>query len=119
MFDITTSFDGTGDNYIDVIWINALNGSDIINKDENDCLKNANPSYNCILMAKANRLRTYNDPTSEMKDMIPMSISYNNWPNTVHLHGAEVRPTFDGNPLSWIDNQLQDNHTIGTGCFST
>jgi hypothetical protein len=53
-----------------------------------------------------------------MKDMVKMPISSKNWPNAVHLHGAEVRPTFDGNPLSWIDNQLLDNSTIGTGTFS-
>ena len=47
-----------------------------------------------------------------------MRIAYRNWPSVAHLHGAEVRPTFDGNPLSWIDNQFQNNRTIGTGALS-
>ena len=55
-----------------------------------------------------------------MKDMI---ISKSDWPMTTHVHGSEVRPTFDGNPLSWIDNTnitggtVEDGH-LGMGALS-
>ena len=26
----------------------------------------------------------------------------NNIPMVTHVHGLEVRPTFDGNPMSWL-----------------
>lgn len=51
--------------------------------------------------------------------MVDMVISSQNWPSVAHLHGAEVRPTFDGNPLSWINNKTPDNTTLGTGSLST
>lgn len=34
-----------------------------------------------------------------------MRISPENWPTSTHVHGAEIRPTFDGNPLSWTSNK--------------
>lgn len=37
---------------------------------------------------------------------------------TTHLHGAEIRPTFDGNPLSWIDNRPYENGQVGVATFS-
>lgn len=37
---------------------------------------------------------------------------------TTHLHGAEIRPTFDGNPLSWIDNNSSQYGRVGIATFS-
>lgn len=31
-------------------------------------------------------------------------ITATNWPTSTHIHGLEIRPTFDGNPLSWVAN---------------
>lgn len=50
-----------------------------------------------------------------MKDML---ISKTNWPMTTHVHGAEIRPTFDGNPLSWIDNSKLNEGHLGMGTLS-
>jgi hypothetical protein len=55
---------------------------------------------------------TFANPTGGLKIDSPVMHQYvthtkmtvKNWPMTVHVHGAEVRPTFDGNPLSWINN---------------
>lgn len=43
-----------------------------------------------------------------------VKISSKNWPISTHVHGAQVRPTFDGNPMSWIDN----SGNRGLGAFS-
>ena len=45
-------------------------------------------------------------------------ISENHWPITMHVHGAEIRPTFDGNPLSWTDNVEYGKGYVGIGTFS-
>ena len=40
---------------------------------------------------------------------------------STHLHGLEVRPAFDGNPLSWYANHSKNNPekaTVGVGYFS-
>lgn len=70
-------------------------------------------------MAKTYPKRTYDDPTSEdMSGMEGMMINKDNWPSVAHVHGAEVRPTFDGNPLSWIDNHPYNQSIRGTGALS-
>ena len=33
---------------------------------------------------------------------------------STHLHGAEIRPTFDGNPMSWVTSDGLD----GEGAFT-
>lgn len=59
-------------------------------------------------MSKINKTQTYLDPTHnninhhEVFNHVKMNKKI--WPMVTHVHGAEVRPTFDGNPLSWIDN---------------
>ena len=40
-----------------------------------------------------------------------MHISEKAWPVSTHIHGLEVRPSFDGNPVSWFTN----NGTVGVG----
>ncbi len=59
--------------------------------------------------------RTYTDPTEHISnDTNSVRITPKTWPTSTHVHGAEVRPTFDGNPLSWIDN----SGNRGVGAFS-
>jgi hypothetical protein len=71
-------------------------------------------------MAKINFITTYDDPTSsDMSGMKPIGINKNNWPSVAHVHGAEIRPTFDGNPLSWIDNHPYNQSLRGTGAMSS
>lgn len=57
---------------------------------------------------------TYADPTNQTHLASSVQILPSNWPTSTHVHGAQVRPTFDGNPLSWFSN----NGTRGTGAFS-
>jgi FtsP/CotA-like multicopper oxidase with cupredoxin domain len=72
-------------------------------------------------MAKKSRSQTFMDPTNithTMSSKDYMEISGNSWPITMHLHGAEIRPTFDGNPLSWIDNNPFKEGQVGVATFS-
>ena len=55
-------------------------------------------------MAKIYSSQTFIDPTIKSNNTTPMVIASKAWPTSTHVHGAEVRPTFDGNPLSWISN---------------
>jgi hypothetical protein len=48
-----------------------------------------------------------NAPTGEY------NIDVEHWPTTTHVHGLEVRPTFDGSPLSWFSHEAK-----GVGFFS-
>lgn len=57
----------------------------------------------CRLMKSSSRIRTFVDPTDEHHNELAQ-IYPNKWPVSPHVHGAEVRPIFDGNPLSWIAN---------------
>lgn len=52
-----------------------------------------------------------------MPEMKTMLIDKDHWPITTHVHGAEIRPTFDGNPLSWTSNNENDSY-IGLGSFT-
>ena len=46
-------------------------------------------------------------PTSEMILKKKYSINVDNWPMSTHVHGLEVRPAFDGNPLSWFSHDAE------------
>lgn len=64
------------------------------------------PNY-CLQMVKKNFTQTFLDPTKmsmSSPTFLERRINSTNWPMVAHLHGAEIRPTFDGNPLSWINN---------------
>ncbi len=52
-----------------------------------------------------------------MPEMKTMPIDENHWPMTTYAHGAEIRPAFDGNPLSWTNNNQNDCY-IGLGSFT-
>lgn len=65
-------------------------------------------------MVKSVNSKTFDDPTSHPKHQDMMIINGSQWPVTAHVHGAEVRPTFDGNPVSWFAN----NGARGVGAFS-
>lgn len=67
-----------------------------------------------MLKSKFNNAQTFTDPTDVQDGHEHMQINSSFWPAAVHVHGAEVRPTFDGNPLSWITN----NGSRGVGAFS-
>lgn len=77
------------------------------------------PDY-CNLMMKANNTQTFSDATEINMDssLKHVRISPNTWPMVTHVHGAEVRPTFDGNPLSWIDNSGNNTKKCGIAAFS-
>lgn len=49
---------------------------------------------------------SYEDPTSMgNKGIKKVRIDRNHVPISTHIHGLSTRPTFDGNPLSWFNNQ--------------
>jgi hypothetical protein len=65
------------------------------------------PNY-CHLMVKKNHTQTFLDVTQmnmSSSAFLEKRITPKTWPMVTHLHGAEIRPTMDGNPLSWIDNE--------------
>lgn len=105
---------------IDIIWINNLdNTTNVTNT--GTCMdahfSEPFPRY-CTLEGKANLTETYSDPT----DMPPekdsdLRLAFNGWPISTHLHGGEVRPTFDGNPISWISND-PNRKSFGIAAFS-
>ena len=45
---------------------------------------------------------TDNIPRSTYPAKKDFKMSLTNIPLSTHVHGLEVRPTFDGNPMSWI-----------------
>lgn len=106
MFDLKTK------QHVDIIWINNLNKDIFMPK---ICMGITDPDRQCHLKFKstANSTETFLDPIKTDGGDI-MRITPSTWPATVHVHGAEVRPTFDGNPLSWISN----NGQRGLGTFS-
>jgi hypothetical protein len=104
---------------IDIIWVNALDPANL--PKPNGCMKD-DPSQDafCSLHLRLQD-KTFSDPsvvngthTASSVDM--MRIGSNNWPISTHVHGAEIRPTFDGNPLSWISNNKEKKN--GLGAFS-
>uniref|UniRef100_A0A1J3DM87 Multicopper oxidase LPR2 n=2 Tax=Noccaea caerulescens TaxID=107243 RepID=A0A1J3DM87_NOCCA len=118
MFDIPSR------EAVDIIWVNNLDES-AIPPVGNSCMNQSyvpsnNDTHFCYLMGKVNRTQTFVDPTGfTLSTPINHSvrIAPNAWPTTIHVHGAEVRPTFDGNPLSWTDNGDYTGH-VGVGTFS-
>jgi hypothetical protein len=105
---------------IDIIWINNLdNTTNVTNT--GTCMDpnpfEPFPRY-CTLEGKANMTETYGDPTDMPPDRdSDLRIAFNGWPISTHVHGAEVRPTFDGNPISWISND-PDKKSFGVAAFS-
>uniref|UniRef100_A0A1J3CGV6 Spore coat protein A n=1 Tax=Noccaea caerulescens TaxID=107243 RepID=A0A1J3CGV6_NOCCA len=110
-------FDIPARESIDIVWVNNLNQYSVPNTAGSCMDPTADQTY-CSLMSKINKTQTYSDPTnltmSSPLDM--MRIGTTAWPLTTHLHGAEIRPTFDGNPLSWVDNN--PNGSVGVASFS-
>ena len=54
------------------------------------------------------RTCTYSSPTyhADLNDTLEVvKTNFKKIPMVTHIHGLEVRPTFDGNPLSWIANE--------------
>jgi hypothetical protein len=109
LFDIPTR------EFIDIIWVNEFDpsilpppsaGGSCLPHDYIPDTLDADQINYCTLMSKINRSQTFIDPTNFTLStpLDHMKISPNNWPMTTHLHGAEIRPTFDGNPISWITN---------------
>jgi hypothetical protein len=77
-----------------------------------------NDNPHCMLGTKNIQYisKTFLDPTNLVYEqyMDESRLNYSNWAVTTHVHGLEVRPTFDGNPLSWISN----SQNRGVGAFS-
>ena len=57
--------------------------------------------------------KTFYDPTNHTGNPT-MEIDTDNSPVSTHLHGMEVRPAYDGNPLSWFSNHGE----VGEGYLS-
>ena len=113
-------FDFDLGEYADVIWVNELDPDLIPDLDQYEGCKLGTPSNEtepeCILKGKDNYSATYHSPTdlgvNNTFKKVNMSAKY--WPTVAHIHGMEVRPNFDGNPLSWISNN-EDTPSAGVG----
>ena len=82
-------------------------------RDLNDCYRGDNfeaPSR-CFQKTKTEYWSgcTYKDPTDFGTNFSYSSdqgrIGLTNFPVSTHIHGLEVRPYFDGNPLSWFSHR--------------
>jgi hypothetical protein len=115
-------FDIEARRSIDVIWINNLNSTTqlAVDKAKGTCMDPTfEPHHNyCSLTCKTRTTMTFDDPSQHPHTgSQEMRISYNTWPISTHVHGGEVRPAFDGNPLSWNINDPAVKE-FGLGMFS-
>lgn len=87
------------------MWINKLDSSVIPHQpgDKSCVLGN---KARCGLHTKKNAKSTFFSPThlGNQQQLNETEITATNWPASTHIHGLEIRPTFDGNPLSWVGN---------------
>ena len=103
------------DRAIDVAWVHDIRNDDGIKTFAtpiSDCMNSsATPTAHSYLHRKnANKdICTYKSPTDHIpSDTFTESdflISPTNIPVVTHIHGLEVRPTFDGNPMSWMGKE--------------
>ena len=96
------------DKAVDVAWVYNISntkGHKTFKQIIGSCMSSQG---SCSLAQKLNgdrELCTYLSPTNQTlnntfnKDYV---VTIKNIPMVTHLHGLEVRPTFDGNPTSWI-----------------
>lgn len=97
---------------IDVAWVYDINPAAGVTMNSNLPFDNCyfprnNHSTHCNIINKdpGERFCTYLDPTNlsyPTSQSSQITINLTNIPVTVHVHGLEVRPTFDGNPLSYM-----------------
>ena len=87
-----------------IIWVNAINSTNL-NWTKSSCYDDSSSDHDCTATARpASRGScTYFSPTdyrSEEKEYF--RVEQTAVPISPHIHGLEIRPTFDGNPLSWF-----------------
>lgn len=97
---------------IDVAWvydIQPANGVTLKNDFifDNCYFPHAAHSSHCIIQTKAagQRQCTYQDPTNfsfPTSETSQLTVNLSTIPVSVHVHGLETRPVFDGNPLSYM-----------------
>ena len=101
---------------ITVFWINRIEDIDVARFQEDLDQKSSRKCYNdqerenCDVQAKLLNdcdEFTFFDPTEpQREDKIRMlTIDPRHSTTSIHVHGMEIRPTFDGNPLSWFSNK--------------
>ena len=106
-------FDFSVGEYQDVIWVNQLDSDKMPDNGEGSCL--VDTGHACEIKAKTDFARTFHTPTDlGNTNWHVQEIQPDYWPSVTHIHGLEVRPNFDGNPLTWISNN-QVNQTAGIG----
>jgi hypothetical protein len=96
---------------IDVAWVYDINPAEGVTLDSNlpfdNCYFPHSNHTHCTVNKKeqGQRYCTYMDPTNLSYPASPpsqLTVSLKNIPVTAHVHGLETRPTFDGNPLSYM-----------------
>ena len=101
------------DQPIEVAWVYDIdyNNKDTQNKTfahvrGDECYIDGPKKPHCTLIQKNNNAEIciQNDTTQLNHSLLSKSykISRRNIPTSVHIHGLEVRPNFDGNPMSWL-----------------
>lgn len=87
-----------------IIWVNAINSSGL-NWIESSCYDPESSDHDCTTTTKPEERGScsYFSPTdyqSEQRGIF--RVRQTAVPISPHIHGLEIRPTFDGNPLSWF-----------------
>lgn len=111
-------FDLKTNEEINVFWINQIKEVDPnlswqgVYSQVNSCYKNKTSEipHRCYQKIKTDNWFgcTYLDPTDLGENSSSHELSLlgpKNVPTSTHIHGLEVRPYFDGNPLSWISRK--------------
>ena len=120
------AFDLKTNEEVYVFWVNQVEKVNLTFADKgiygsvNDCYQttdipdDGNDVYpqRCFQKSKSDTFFgcTYKDPTDlgENETTYEHSpLAYDNFPISAHVHGLEVRPYFDGNPLSWISRKAR------------
>jgi hypothetical protein len=87
-----------------IIWVNAINATGL-NWIESSCYNSSSADHDCTTTTKPAERGScsYFSPTDYQSDQLgTFRVRQTAVPISPHIHGLEVRPTFDGNPLSWF-----------------
>jgi len=92
-----------------IIWINDINNTNL-NWTQAECYASDSDDNICTSSAKDIKWKdnqcTYLDPTNYNYDTHhSFRVRKESVPISPHIHGLEIRPLGDGNPLSWFTNK--------------
>ena len=86
-----------------IMWINDIY-AETVNWSPTECYSPTSDNMFCTVSQKElSEKCTYFKPTDYIYKTLTHRITKDSIPISPHIHGLEVRPTFDGNPLGWFN----------------